>query len=68
MRFLHNGSMIKDRTDNELINLLTSTQEDINKYTKIVDWQKYEQFRSRVCELRYNKKQIIGELNDRSKN
>ncbi len=67
MRVLHNGSMIKDRTDNELINLLTSTQEDINKYTKIVDWQKYEQFRAVVCKLRYNKKQIIGELDDRSK-
>ena len=68
MRVLHNGSMIKDRTDNELINILTSTQEDIDKYTKIVDWQKNEQFRGIVCKLRYNKKQIIGELNDRSKN
>ena len=66
MRVLHDGSMIKDRSDNELIKLLTYTQEDIDKYIKIVDWQKYEQFRSRVCELRYNKKQLIGELYDRS--
>ena len=62
MRVMHDGSTIKDRTNDSLIKELCYLQENINKFKKVKDWQKHDFMRAAVGRLNYDKKQIIGEL------